>query len=178
MLNLPTSLNTDRLRIQRLKYEDAEEIFYAYASKLEATKFVSWRTHRSVADTNAYLAYAIPAWDHGLAYNYSIRLKHETRLIGSVGVVNDNGKIQFGYIISPSCWNMGYATEACAPLLNLLKRTNDVYRIWTFVDADNLASIRVLNKLGLEEEARLVEWFRFVNQKNQPKNCILYKMVI
>jgi len=178
MLNLPDRLETDRLRIQRLKYEDAEEIFYSYASKLEATRFVSWPTHRSIADTNNYLSYSIQAWNSGLEYNYSIRLRDEHRLIGSVGLVNDFGKVQFGYIISPSQWNNGYATEACRHLLDLLKLSAGIYRIWTFVDEENKASSRVLKKLGLVEEARLDNWFRFVNQKNQPKNCILYRLNI
>jgi RimJ/RimL family protein N-acetyltransferase len=44
------------------------------------------------------------------------------------------------------------------------------------VDADNIASAKVLRKCGLEEEAYLVKWFRFVNQANEPKNCLLFKL--
>ncbi|MCB0493576.1 MAG: GNAT family N-acetyltransferase [Cyclobacteriaceae bacterium] len=175
MQHLPNSLETERLLIQRLKYEDAEEIFYAYASKLEATQFVSWPVHQSVADTNRYLRQAVPAWKAGSAYHYSIRTKAENRLIGSVGVVNDKGNIQLGYVMSPTVWNKGYATEAVKALIKQLIVLNGVYRIWTFVDVDNGASQKVLQKAGMIEEARLTKWFRFVNQNNQPRDCVLYR---
>ena len=61
-LMLPEHLSTERLFLQRLRYEDAEEIFYTYASKPLATRFVSWPTHEKVADTNAFLTYANHAW--------------------------------------------------------------------------------------------------------------------
>jgi hypothetical protein len=52
---LPELYQTDRLVVARLRYEDAEEMFYAYASKPEATRFVTWLTHKSIADTRSYL---------------------------------------------------------------------------------------------------------------------------
>lgn len=175
MQQLPNSLETERLLIQRLKYEDAEEIFYAYASKLEATRFVSWPVHQLVADTNKYLRRAVPAWSAGLAFHYSIRKKEENRLIGSVGVINDRGNIQLGYVMSPTVWNRGYATEAVNDIIKQLVTLEGVYRIWTFVDVENVASQRVLQKVGMVEEARLTKWFRFVNQNNQPKDCVLFR---
>ena len=171
---LPDQFETQRLFLQRLKYEDAEEIFYTYASKPEATRFVSWPTHNSVADTKRYLSSAIPAWRAAREFNYTIRLKGESRLIGAIGAVNDNGKIQIGYVISPASWNQGYATEACKALLQQLNNLPFVFKIWTFVDAENTASVAVLKKCGMIEEARLSLWYRFVNQDNQPKDCFIF----
>lgn len=174
MQKLPVSLETERLLLRRLKYEDAEEIFYAYASKLEATRFVSWPVHQTVADTTSYLKSAVESWNIGLSYSYAIRTKSDNRLIGSIGMINDNGNVQFGYIFSPSVWNMGYATESVTELLRQLIMLDGVYRIWTFVDVENLSSQRVLQKTGMVEEARLNKWRRFVNQNNQPRDCVLY----
>jgi [ribosomal protein S5]-alanine N-acetyltransferase len=175
-LNLPTQLSTDRLSVQALKYEDAEEIFYAYASKTEATRYVSWPTHQSLQDTRSFLRYAGAAWKTGSEYVYSVRIKDSARLVGSFGVVNNNGKLQFGYIFSPSQWGNGYATEVCKAMLTLLRRERGVYRIQSFVDAENAASARVLQKCGLIEEARLPKWFKFVNQEDTPKDCILFRL--
>lgn len=175
-LFIPSTLETPRLILQRLRYEDAEEMFYTYASKEEATRFVSWPTHQSVKDTRAFLNYAVAAWSKGSDYSFSIRLKDSFRLVGSFGIINESGKIQFGYIISPTQWGKGYATEACLKVLQTIRVLPEVYRIGTFVDAENIASVRVLQKCGLVEEARLPNWFRFVNQGNQPKDCILFKL--
>jgi [ribosomal protein S5]-alanine N-acetyltransferase len=147
-LDFPEKIDTDRLVLKRLRYEDAEEIFYAYASKPEATKYMAWPTHRSVEDTRSFLRYAIESWNHGTDYSFSIRLNDSGKLIGGFGVINENGKIQFGYILSPSHWGNGYGTEACLAIMKLLKTFPLVYRIGTFVDTDNTASIKVLLKSG------------------------------
>src|SRR5690606_25474033 len=103
-LQLPERIETERLLLQRLRYEDAEEIFYSYASKPEATKFLSWPTHQSLEDTHSFLRYAREGWSWGTDYSFSIRLKESNQFIGSFGVINDKGKVQFGYVISPSKW--------------------------------------------------------------------------
>lgn len=173
-LQIPEKIETDRLVLQRLRYEDAEEIFYAYASKPEATRFVAWPTHQSVAQTRSYVAYAVDAWTKGIDYTFTIRLKATNRLVGSFGVVNDDGKVQFGYILSPTQWNLGYATEVCRAMIAMLSRIPQVHRLWTLVDTENGASARVLIKSGMTEEARLEKWFRFINQDNRPKDCIIF----
>lgn len=176
LLPIPEKFETERLLLQRLRYEDAEEIFYAYASKSEATRFVSWPTHQSIKDTREFLRYANKTWRAGVDYSFSIRLKESGRLIGSIGIVNDNGKLQVGYILSPTQWGRGFATEAVNALLTLLRTLEGVYRIGTFVDVDNAASIRVLEKCGFKREAQLPKWFRFINQQNEPRDCILFML--
>jgi [ribosomal protein S5]-alanine N-acetyltransferase len=175
-MKMPEQFETDRLLMQRLRYEDAPEIFYTYASKPEATKFISWPRHESIRQTQSFLFYAVNSWRNGTDFSYSIRLKESGRFIGSVGVINDAGKVQFGYVLGPLHWGQGYATEVCQKLLAILKTMPEVYRISTFVDAENVASAKVLLKCGLVEEAHLVKWFRFVNQGNEPKDCVLFKL--
>ncbi len=176
-LYLPTQIFTPRLNLQKLRYEEAEEIFYCYASKPEATRFMSWPTHRSINDTKAFLKYAAEGWKSGTDYSYSIRTQ-SARFIGSFGVINENGKLQFGYILSPTQWGYGYATEACRVMMAILRNQKGVSSIQTFTDVENKASAKVLLKSGLIEEGRLSNWFRFVNQNNQVKDCIHFRLPI
>lgn len=171
---LPEQITTERLLMQRQRYEDAEEIFYAYASKPEATRYVSWPTHDSIRTTRDYLQHARNAWNYGLDYTYSMRLAETSQLLGSYGVINENGRIQFGYILSPTYWNKGLATEACRGITTLLTSLSYIHRIGTFVDCDNLASMRVLEKCGYQQEAKLHRWMRFPNQENKVKDCWAY----
>ncbi len=173
-LNLPEKIETERLLLKRLRYEDAEEIFYSYASKPEATRYLAFPTHQSVDDARNFLAYAVGAWEAGTDYAFGIRLKGDNHFVGSIGIINENGKVHFGYCLSPTYWNKGLTTEACQAVISLLKKQKNIHRIWTFIDSENLASGKVIMKCGLMEEARLTKWFRFVNQGNQPKDCILY----
>ncbi|MBK5277392.1 MAG: GNAT family N-acetyltransferase [Bacteroidia bacterium] len=175
-LLLPERIETKRLILQRLRYEDAEEIFYTYASKPEATKYVSWPTHERISDTRNYLKYAIHGWNLGIDYSFAIRLKETNLMIGSFGVLNEHGKLQFGYILSPTQWGMGYATEVCKVMMPILRSRQGVFRVGTFVDVENLASAKVLQKSGLIEEVRLPNWHRFVNQNSEARNCILFRL--
>jgi [ribosomal protein S5]-alanine N-acetyltransferase len=174
-LDLPKQIFTLRLILEKLRYEEAEEIFYCYASKPAAKRYMSWPTHQSLDDTKAFLHYAASGWDAGTDYSYSIRT-HQGRFIGSFGVMNENGKLQFGYILSPTQWGNGYATEACKSMMTVLRNVSGVSAVQTFTDADNTASAQVLRKSGLIEEGRLSNWFRFVNQHNQVKDCIQFRL--
>jgi ribosomal-protein-alanine N-acetyltransferase len=162
--------------LSRLKYEEAEELFYTYASKPEATKYMSWPTHKSLSDTREFLKYAVNGWYNGTDYSFSIRLKASHRLVGSCGLLHETGKIQFGYILSPTQWGKGYATEACIKLMQVVRGLPGVVKVSTFVDAENTASAKVLLRAGLVEEARLEKYFKFVNQENQPKDCLLFNL--
>lgn len=175
-LPMPESIVAGNLILRRLRYEDAEEIFFTYASKPEGTRYVSWPTHQRLKDTRDFLRYAIHAWNRGLDYSFSIRLADSNRLVGSIGAINEMGKIQFGYFIAPSQWGRGYATAAAKALLAVLKSMPGIISIKTFVDAENAASIRVLQKCGLVEEARIPDYYRFVNQNSRAKECILFKL--
>jgi ribosomal-protein-alanine N-acetyltransferase len=175
-LPIPETIQADNLTLQRLRYEDAEEIFFAYASKPEATRYVSWPTHQRIRDTRDFLNYAVRAWDAGTDYSFSIRLTVSGRLVGSIGAIHDAGRIQFGYFIAPSQWGRGYATRATNALLDVLKCIPEIKQIETFVDTENTASIRVLQKCGLTEVERKPAYYKFINQGNRAKDCILFRL--
>ena len=175
-LSIAEQVDTQRLRLQRFRSEDAEEIFYTYASKPEAIKFMAWPTHQSIRDTRNFLNYAVQGWATGDDFSYAIRLRGTNRMIGSCGMMNEAGKIQFGYVLGPMHWGCGYATEATRAMLQLVKNQKEIFRIGSFVDTENLASINVLKKCGLIQEARLEKWFRFPNQNNEPKDCLLFRL--
>ncbi len=137
---------------------------------------MAWPTHQSISDTRNFLNYIIDGWDRDTDYSFAIRLKSSNRMIGSCGLANDEGKVQFGYVLGPLHWGKGYATEATQAMLASLKNSLAIYRIATFADVENVASINVLRKCGLIEEARLEKWFRFPNQNNQPKDCVLFRL--
>jgi [ribosomal protein S5]-alanine N-acetyltransferase len=174
-LKMPEKIVTVNLLITRLRLEDAEEMYYAYASKDVATKYVSWPTHPNIASTRKYLKSTIKAWNEGIEYSYAIRLKQDNRLIGSIGVINESGKCSFGYILSPNHWGKGYATEAAKSILNLLIQQENVFRIWTLCHVDNQSSARVLQKVGMVLESKLEKWLRFPNLGNEPGDCNLFK---
>jgi RimJ/RimL family protein N-acetyltransferase len=64
---------------------------------------------------------------------------------------------EFGFILHPDHQGLGYATEASIPLLRMAFGDLDFHRMMARLDARNGASAAVLRKLGLRQEAHLVE---------------------
>ncbi len=64
---------------------------------------------------------------------------------------------EIGFIFHPDHHGHGYATEAARPLLEFGFATVGLHRIVGRLEARNLASARVLEKLGMRREALLIE---------------------
>lgn len=64
---------------------------------------------------------------------------------------------EIGFIFHPDHHGHGYATEAARPLLEFGFATVGLHRIVGRLEARNVASARVLEKLGMRREALLIE---------------------
>jgi RimJ/RimL family protein N-acetyltransferase len=69
---------------------------------------------------------------------------------------------EIGYVLSPASSGHGYATEAAHALLHLAFDQLGLHRVIARVDAENVASARVAARLGMRQEAHLLEneWFK------------------
>jgi RimJ/RimL family protein N-acetyltransferase len=63
------------------------------------------------------------------------------------------------YSLSRSAWKKGYAGEAVGKLLDYLFRALDLHRIVADCDVNNLASSRLLERLGFRREGHSLESF-------------------
>jgi RimJ/RimL family protein N-acetyltransferase len=69
---------------------------------------------------------------------------------------------EIGYVFHPACSGRGYATEAAHRLLHLAFDDLGLHRVIARIDADNHSSARLASRLGMRQEAHLVqnEWFK------------------
>jgi RimJ/RimL family protein N-acetyltransferase len=77
-------------------------------------------------------------------------VERKGELIGCVGVRRQTTRdlFELGYWIAPEAWGQGYATEAAKALMDRLQARAGVKVMMSGHFADNLASGRVLRKLG------------------------------
>lgn len=59
------------------------------------------------------------------------------------------GQIEVGYLLVPSAWGQGFATEICARLLRFAFEETSLPEVVATTDPDNLRSQHVLGKCGL-----------------------------
>jgi RimJ/RimL family protein N-acetyltransferase len=64
---------------------------------------------------------------------------------------------EVGYILHPDVWGRGYATEAANALLAFAFEVAGIHRVYARCDARNAASARVMQRLGMRQEAHLRE---------------------
>ena len=64
---------------------------------------------------------------------------------------------EIGYIVHPDHQGLGYATEMARPLLRIAFEALGLHRVAGVLEARNVASARVLEKLGMRREAHFVE---------------------
>jgi RimJ/RimL family protein N-acetyltransferase len=148
---------TARLRLRRSRPEDAEAIS-RYRSDPEVQRFQGWdRTDvEGVREEILEMASRAPG-DPGGWVQLTVEERGSGELVGDVGlspVEGEPGTIKIGYTIAPERQGRGYGTEAVGALVDLVLRDlgADVVRI--HASADNVASIRLAEKLG----------FRFVRR--------------
>ena len=81
-------------------------------------------------------------------------------LIGDVLVVLqsvEHQTVEVGYVFSPAYSKRGYATEAVRALLEVAFVELDARRVVARVDTRNTASRALLERLGMRQEANLIE---------------------
>lgn len=160
---IPKRLETGRLIIRKLAYDDAEEFYHlekeSYHDHLEP--FSPLREEPpSDREGVALMKQAIYEtefrWDDGLDYRFVITRKPERKIIGQIGVTNViRGVLQsafVGYWISREHINHGYATEALDRILAFCFDDLRLHRVTLWIMPENAASIRVAEKLGLRYE--------------------------
>ena len=87
---------------------------------------------------------------HGFGF-WGVRERGGEKLIGFGGFrfVEPGRDVEILYGIDSTLWGRGYATEAAHALLDWAFRETGLTRIFAGADAPNLASCRVLEKLGM-----------------------------
>lgn len=90
--------------------------------------------------------------------------KLDERVIGDMGFKgkpSQNKVVEIGYGLLEAYWNKGYATEAANALINWAFATNRVNRVMAEVLKENLASIHVLEKIGMKRLTEVNEMYYY-----------------
>lgn len=140
------TLETKRLILRPFNINDASDMYNGWTSDEEVTKYVTWNTHKNIAETINLLNIWITQYSKEERINFAITLKDNNELIGGIDVVGYlDGIPVLGYCISRKHWNKGYASEATQEVINFLFSLghNEI-----IIDAmiENISSNKVIQK--------------------------------
>ncbi|MEB3327887.1 MAG: GNAT family N-acetyltransferase [Candidatus Sericytochromatia bacterium] len=158
MLPALPPLTTPRLALRALTLADAPAIF-AYAQDPEVSRYTLWEPHRTEADSEAFLRdYVFPRYAEGLPEPYGVTLRGDDRVMGTVGcfaVTRDRRTMELAYALARPLWGQGLVVEAARAVLDQVFATFPVERLQCRCKVENVASARVMEKLGLQREGVL-----------------------
>ena len=153
-------LTTRRLVLREFEEEDWSAVL-AYQSDSLYLRYYHW-TQRTEQDVLEFVRMFIAHREEEprTKFQLAITLASDGQLIGNCGIRMKTPGAQeadIGYELNPRYWGIGYATEAASELLAFGFRDLELHRIWAWCIAENAASARVLEKIGMRQEGRLRE---------------------
>ena len=152
-------LETDRLLLRPLELSDAEAMF-AMDKNPEVHKYL-WQTPvQKVEEVIKVIHYVNEQYKRNNIGRFATILKETGEFIGWTGIkfVDDhieNGNTNFydyGYRLAEPFWGKGYAFEAASAVMHFGYDKLKLKRIVGLTSAGNMASVKVLNRLGLQFE--------------------------
>lgn len=143
MAPLPT-LETERLTLRPLRADDAP-VLHAWLSDPAVMRYWSTLPHRELAETQNWLAGSVAEMAAGRAHDYAV-------LLGDLPI----GRVAFwqgdeiGFFFDPRHWGRGYASEALGRFCAFGFAALGFTQIRADVDPDNVACLRLLERVGFE----------------------------
>ena len=142
-------IETERLILRDASVDDAEDMF-EYAKLEEVTKYLSWKPHISVKDSEKILEMLSKEAKEKDSYVLkAIVLKENDKMIGTIDarIFGDGLKdAEFGYCLNPKYWNKGYMSEALKAFMEALHKERGVENVFGSFERENIASKRVMQK--------------------------------
>jgi len=171
----PDRLQTARLLLRPIEFDDAAAIFSNYAQDPEVCRFVLWRPHADVSETRAYIAGCLMATT---SRTYVLTRRDTNALVGALDLRDTGpGHIGFGYVLARPVWRQGLMTEALTACADWALSQPGIWRFGDVCDAENVASARVMEKAGLQREGLLRRWGMHPNISDEPRDCFVYAKV-
>lgn len=157
-------IQTRRLTLRALEKRDAPRIF-EYRSQPDVSRFQSWGTDSPDAiESHIHGLAALEPGTAGPWYQIGIILS-SAKLIGDCGfrvLESEPRQAEIGIALAREFQQRGYATEALRALLHYLFVSLGMHRVFGSIDPNNLSSLKLLERVGMRQEAHFVKslWFK------------------
>ena len=154
-------IRTTRLLLRPLTGADTNALL-AYRSIPELCRYVPFEpmTREVILDRIANQWANTELTDEGQSLTLGVELAATGELIGDVVLFwhsREHAGGELGYVLNPAFGGHGYATEAARAMLGLGFDDLGLHRIVARIEERNVASAQVCRRLGMREEARLVQ---------------------
>jgi len=157
-MRVDVTLETTRLRLRAYREADIPELVPLIGAREIAATTGRIPHPYTVEDTRQFLIRIETEREARMA----ITLRESDRLMGGVGLrfFDPHEQAELGYWLGVPYWGNGYATEASRAMLRYGFEEMNLHRIFATHFANNPASGRILQKLGMRYEGCQRQHFR------------------
>jgi RimJ/RimL family protein N-acetyltransferase len=153
-------ISTARLVLREFATDDWPDVL-VYQRDPRYLRFYAW-TDRTEAEVRDFLRVFLDQQTERprRKFQLAITLRDSGRLVGNCGIrckPESDWEADIGFELAPEYWGRGYATEAALTMVDFGFRELGLHRISSWCIADNAASARALERVGLRLEGRLRE---------------------
>jgi RimJ/RimL family protein N-acetyltransferase len=156
------TLDTPRLRLRRFELSDVPRVRELADHPDVAATTLNLAQPYTLADATSFVRGARAAWPKAESVAFAVEARDERTLIGTVGltVSASNDRAELGYWFGRAYWGYGYATEAARAVVRFGFETLGLNRVFATCFADNPASERVMQKLGMRCEGTMRQHYK------------------
>jgi len=162
------TLDAGRIRLRQLAVEDTADMHAVYSDEV-AMAYWSHPAAKTIDDTRRLVIRDVEAQENGLALFWAIEWKETGAVIGKCILWQydeNNQRAEVGYILNRQYWRMGLMNEALVAMIDYTFSGLGLHRLEADTDANNTASLALLEKLGFQREGFFRErWY--VNGERQ-----------
>ena len=177
VMKMPERIETARLVLRQPRIDDARAIFAGWTQDQEVTRFLTWHPHQTVVQTEKFIQSCISVWKHGKRFPYMIILKENDHIIGMIDPRIEGAKVGIGYVAARAYWGKGYVPEATRMIIEWAFQQSSIHRVYATTDIENVASQRVLEKVGMQCEGILRKYIVHPNVSDVPRDSYMYSII-
>ncbi|MEH2298344.1 MAG: GNAT family protein [Nostoc sp.] len=170
-------LETERLFLRETTLQDAEAVF-AILCDPGVTKFHDLDSFTSIKEASALIERRAKRLERGDGIRWGIARKQDNVLIGSCGFTwnpQEHDAAEVGYELASTFWKQGIMTEAVGSILQFGFQKMGLRFVVGQVMVDNIASKKLLEKLGFHSQGVLKQYGFFKGQFHDLEQFVLHK---
>lgn len=151
------AMDTDRLYLVKIGQKYAEDLFHILSNE-QVIKYYGKESLININEAKQLIDHIHLYYRQKRSIRWGIIYKENGNFIGSIGLNNLNlwnKKAEIGYELHPEYWRRGIMFEAANAVLQYGFSQLDLFRIGAVTYPENVASNRLLQKLGFRQEGLL-----------------------
>ncbi len=169
-------LQSERLKFCQISLNDTNALF-EIRTHSDVMKYMDTDMMKSIADSEELIKSLTESFIKGEGINWGLLEKSSNTFIGYFGfwrIDSRHCRAEIGYALHPDYWGKGYMNEAASVLIDFGFNTLHLHSVEANINPDNLASKKVLEKIGFVKEAYFRENFLY---NKEFKDSVIYSLL-